>query len=286
MSTKEVGFGATRLPIKKFNIHEMVDHCTIAMIAKRATGKSFLTREIMFQKRNIASAVAISRTEKLNSFYSEFIPDSYIFSEYESEILTRIYERQAHINEDNKRRIKDGKKPKDDSLMLIMDDCMSSKGTWLKDPNILELFFNGRHHHVSFILTMQYAVGIPPEMRSNFDYIFLLAEDTISNRKRLYEHYAGMFPTFDIFQQVFTDLTENYGMMVINNRVHSKNITDKVFWYKAKQVPTFKIGCNKFRKFHDKAYDMEWNKRLEVFNPADLISKKRNNVRVMVDKVK
>jgi hypothetical protein len=286
MATKDVSFGGTRLPIKKFNIHEMVDHCTIAMIAKRATGKSFLTREIMFQKRNIASAVAISRTEKLNSFYSEFIPDSYIFSEYESSILSRIYERQAAMNEDNKKRIKDGKKAKNDSLMLIMDDCMSSKGTWLKDPNILELFFNGRHHHISFILTMQYAVGIPPEMRSNFDYIFLLAEDTISNRKRLYEHYAGMFPTFDIFQQVFTDLTENYGMMVINNRVHSKNITDKVFWYKAKTVPTFKLGCNKFRKYHEKSYDMEWNKRLEVFNPADLVSKKRNNVRVMVDKIR
>ena len=286
MATKEVGFGAAKLPIKKFNIHEMVDHCTIAMIAKRATGKSFLTREIMFQKKNIASAVAISRTEKLNSFYSEFIPDSYIFSEYDPTILNRIYERQATMNEDNKKRIKDGKKPKDDSLMLIMDDCMSSKGTWLKDPNILELFFNGRHHHISFILTMQYSVGIPPEMRSNFDYIFLLAEDTISNRKRLYEHYAGMFPSFDIFQQVFTDLTENYGMMVINNRVHSKNITDKVFWYKAKTVPTFKLGCNKFRKYHQNAYDNEWNKRLEVFNPCDLISKRKNNIRVMVEKIK
>lgn len=286
MSTKEVGFGATKLPIKKFNIHEMVDHCTIAMIAKRATGKSFLTREIMFQKRNIASAIAISRTEKLNCFYSEFIPDSYIYSEYDSGILSRIYDRQAQMNEDNKRRLKEGKKAKDDALILIMDDCMSSKGTWLKDPNILELFFNGRHHHISFILTMQYSVGIPPEMRSNFDYIFLLAEDTISNRKRLYEHYAGMFPTFDVFQQVFTDLTENYGMMVINNRVHSKNITDKVFWYKAKTVPTFKLGCNKFRKYHNKAYDLEWNKRLDVFNPNDLISKRKNNIRVSVEKVK
>ena len=46
MATKEVGFGATRLPIKPFKINEMVDHCTIAMIAKRATGKSFLTRGI------------------------------------------------------------------------------------------------------------------------------------------------------------------------------------------------------------------------------------------------
>jgi len=286
MSTKEVGFGATKLPIKKFNIHEMVDHCTIAMIAKRATGKSFLTREIMFQKRNIASAIAISRTEKLNCFYSEFIPDSYIYSEYDSGILSRIYDRQAQMNEDNKKRLKEGKKAKDDALILIMDDCMSSKGTWLKDPNILELFFNGRHHHISFILTMQYSVGIPPEMRSNFDYIFLLAEDTISNRKRLYEHYAGMFPTFDVFQQVFTDLTENYGMMVINNRVHSKNITDKVFWYKAKNVPSFKVGSKKFNKFHKKSYDKEWNNKLEVFNPLLLSTNKRNTIKVTVDKVK
>ncbi len=284
MTIKEVGFGATRLPIKKFNIHEMVDHCTIAMIAKRATGKSFLTREIMYQKRNIASAVAISRTEKLNSFYSEFIPDSYIFSEYTSDILSRIYERQSQMNEDNKVRIKEGKKPKDDSVMLIMDDCMSSKGTWLKDPNILELFFNGRHHHLSFILTMQYSVGIPPEMRSNFDYIFLLAEDTISNRKRLYEHYAGMFPSFDIFQQVFTDVTENYGIMVINNRVHSKNITDKVFWYKAKEVPNFRIGCNKFKRYHEISYDPNWDKKIEVFDPNSL--NKKSKMKVYVDKLK
>ena len=284
MATKEVGFGAAKLPIKKFQINEMVEHCTIAMIAKRATGKSFLTREIMYQKRNLAAAVAISRTEKLNGFYTDFIPDSYIYSEYSSDILSRIYQRQAQMNEDNKERIKDGKKPKDDSIMLIMDDCMSDK-KWLKDPNIAEMFFNGRHHHLSFILTMQYAVGIPPEMRSNFDYIFLLAEDTINNRKKLYEHYAGMFPTFDVFQQVFSDLTENYGMMVINNRVHSKNITDKVFWYRAKPVSTFLVGCNKFRKFHDEAYDSNWNRRLEIFDPNSLYSNKRNSIRVNVQKL-
>ena len=133
---------------------------------------------------------------------------------------------------------------------------------------------------------MQYAVGIPPELRSNFDYIFLLAEDTISNRKRLYEHYAGMFPTFDIFQQVFSDITDDYGMLVINNRVHSKNITDKVFWYKAKNVPTFRIGCNKFKRFHENTYDSEWNKRIDTFNPLDLVSRRRNSTRVIVEKVK
>jgi hypothetical protein len=286
MATKEVGYGANKLQIKRFNIQGMAPHCTIAMIAKRATGKSFLTREIMFQKRNIASAVAISRTEKLNSFYSEFIPDSYIYSEYSSDILSRIYDRQSHINEDNKERAKKGKRKKDDSLMLIMDDCMSSKGTWLKDPNILELFFNGRHHHISFILTMQYSVGIPPELRSNFDYIFLLAEDKIGNRKRLYEHYAGMFPTYDIFQQVFTDVTDNYGVMVIDNRIQSKNITDKIFWYKAKEVPPFKVGSNKFHKFHNASYDDNWDKKIDMGNPFELVASKKNSIKFSIEKIK
>jgi hypothetical protein len=286
MTIKEVLYGATRIPIKKFDINNMVDYCTIAIIAKRASGKSFLTREIMFQKKNIVSTIVVSRTEKLNSFYSEFIPDLYIYSEYDSTILTRIFKRQALMNEHNKERSKKNKKPKDDSLMLIMDDCMSSKGRWLNDPNILELFFNGRHHHISFILTMQYSVGIPPEMRSNFDYIFLLAEDIISNRKRLYEHYAGMFPTFDIFQQVFTDITENYGILVIDNRIHSKNITDKVFWYKAKKIKNFSLGNKKFFEYHKCVYDENWNKSLQVFNADSLLTGKKNSIKVVVDKIK
>jgi len=165
-----------------------------------------------------------------------------------------------------------------------MDDCLSSKGTWLRDSNILELFYNGRHSLISFILTLQYAIGIPPELRSNFDYIFLLAEDIISNRKRLFDHYAGMFPSFDIFQQVFSELTDNYGVMVIDNRIHSKNITDKVFWYKAKNVPSFKIGCKKYIKYHDQNYDDKWDKRIDIFNSQNLI-KKKNNIKIIVEKI-
>lgn len=280
MCTKEFCYGSTKLQIKKFNLNDMVDHCTIAIIAKRASGKSFLTKEIMYCKKNVSCAVAISRTEKLNSFYSEFIPDIYIYSEYSSDVLSRIFERQSIMNGINSERIKQGKKPKNDSLFLIMDDCMSSKGTWTKDPHILELFFNGRHHHLSFILTMQYSVGIPPEMRSNFDYVFLLAEDIISNRKRLYDHYAGMFPSFDIFQQVFSDITDDYGILVIDNRVRSKNITDKVFWYKAKKVPSFHIGNKSYHTYHDKSYNTSWDKKDTNFNT--FLNKKN---KIIVEKI-
>lgn len=286
MATKDIRFGASRLKLRKFDIKTMAEHCTIAMIAKRATGKSYLTREILYHKRDIPTAMAISKTEKLNKFYGDFIPDLYIFDNYESCILSKIYQRQSKLNEDNIKRKKEGKRQKDDRIMLIMDDCMSSKGSWIKDENVLELFFNGRHHHVSFILTMQYAVGIPPEMRSNFDYIFLLAEDFINNRKRLYEHYAGMFPSFDIFQQVFTEVTDNFGVMVIDNRSRSKNITDKVFWYKAKNPPSFTMGSKKYKKFHKKNYDNQWNKRVPLVDNLSLMTRKKNNTKIIVEKVK
>ena len=285
-SRKNRTFGASRLQLKKFPIHEMAEHCTIAMIAKRASGKSYLTREILYHKRDIPAVTVISKTEKLNKFYGEFCPDTYIYDKFDTEILTRIYERQSMMNEDNLNRKKEGKKLKDDRLMLIMDDCMSSKGDWLKDPQILELFFNGRHHHMSFILTMQFSLGIPPELRSNFDYIFLLAEDFTSNRKRLYEHYAGMFPTLAIFEQVFSEVTENFGCMVIDNRIHSTNIADKVFWYKAKEVPDFTVGCKTFKKFHKEHFDKEWNKKVHIFNPEEALAKKKNNIKLIIEKMK
>uniref|UniRef100_A0A6C0H6Y3 Uncharacterized protein n=1 Tax=viral metagenome TaxID=1070528 RepID=A0A6C0H6Y3_9ZZZZ len=284
MTIKEVNYGATKLQIKKFDIKNMCEYATICIIAKRATGKSFLVKELIYHLKDIPTILAISRTEKLNSFYSDFIPDTYIYSDYSSELLSGLFNRQNRIIEDNKQREKEGKIKKNGYVMLIMDDCLSSKGTWLRDSNILELFYNGRHSLISFILTLQYAIGIPPELRSNFDYIFLLAEDIISNRKRLFDHYAGMFPSFDVFQQVFSELTDNYGVMVIDNRIHSKNITDKVFWYKAKKVPPFKIGCNKYIKYHDNNYDDKWDKKIDIFNSQNLI-KKKNNIKIIVEKI-
>ena len=285
MEDKQFNIGQNIIQLKKFNMKTMVEHCTIAMIAKRGSGKSWLVREIMYQKRKIPSAVVISQTEKLNCFYGEHLPDLYVYNKFNTTILTKIYNRQGKLADKNRTRKKDGKKEVDDRVLLIMDDCMSSKGGWIKGDNILELFFNGRHHHLSFILTMQFSLGIPPELRSNFDYIFLLGEDFISNKKRLYEHYAGMFPSFEMFTQVFNNVTDNFGCMVIDNRTKSKKIEDKVFWYRAKATKDFVLGCKKFKKYADRNYDPKWNKRLEFFDVQDVYSKKKNGINFTIKKI-
>ena len=124
--SKDIRLGSSRLRIKKFNIASMPDNVTIAMIAKRASGKSFLTREILYHKQKIPSTIAISKTEKLNKFYGEFIPDIYIYDNYNTSILNRIFARQQKISDDNAERKREGKKLKDSRMFLLMDDCMSS----------------------------------------------------------------------------------------------------------------------------------------------------------------
>lgn len=49
-----------------------------------------------------------------------------------------------------------------------------------------------------------------------------------------------MFPTFDVFNQVMNQCTENYECLVIDNKVQSNNIADIVFWYKAED-PHYKM---------------------------------------------
>ena len=58
------------------------------------------------------------------------------------------------------------------------------------------LFMNGRHWKIMLVITMQYPLGVPPNLRTNIDYAFILRAPYINNRKRIYENYAGMVSTF------------------------------------------------------------------------------------------
>ena len=142
----------------------------------------------------------------------------------------------------------------DPNAFLILDDCLYDS-SWTKDCNVRSIFMNGRHYKMMFIITMQYALGIPPNLRTNIDYVFILRENYVSNRKRLYEHYAGMFPSFEIFCQVMDQCTENFECLVVHNNAKSNRLEDQVFWYKAEAHDDFRIGAAEFWQHHSNNYD-------------------------------
>jgi len=231
------------IQLRKFNMNEITHDKVIVLIGKRDTGKSFLCKDLLFNHQDIPVGQVISGTEAANSFYSAIVPQLFIHGEYKKEIIANILKRQKLMIDQMKQN------PNiDPRAFLILDDCLYDQ-TWIKDPNVRSLFMNGRHYKILFILTMQFALGIPPNLRTNIDYVFILRENYVSNRKRLYEHYAGMFPTFEMFCQVMDQCTENYECLVINNNSKSNKLVDQVYWYKADSHPDFKIGGSEYWKY-------------------------------------
>jgi hypothetical protein len=249
----------------------------IVMIAPSGTGKSWIVRNILYEMKDIPCGTVIAPTDKMNKFYDDFLPPSFIHHEYTTTILPRILGRQKKILAKNERRIKENKKEVDPRVFLVMDDCMATKHLWVKDPNILEIMNQGRHFKLTYILTMQYCLGIQPELRTQFNFVFLLGEDNAASRKKLYEHWAGVFPKFDFFEQVFLQVTSNYGCMVINNRIKTQDLTKKVFWFRAKKVPHFTLGIPQYIKFHEEKYDSDYQKKEGLFDLINYGNKKKSN---------
>lgn len=134
---------------------------------------------------------------------------------------------------------------------------------FLKDPCIRQCFMNGRHWKIFFMLTMQYCMDLPPALRANVDYVFLLRENILQNREKLYKSFFGIFPSFDMFNKVMDACTENYECLVLDNTVRSNKIQDCVFWYKASVRKNFKVGGEDLWAAHRKMYNPKYMSQQE-----------------------
>ena len=218
----------------------------IVLIGRRDTGKSFLVRDLLYYHQEIPIGTVISGTEEGNGFYGKLVPKLFIHNEYNTAIIENILKRQRTVLKQIKKEMETYKRSTiDPRAFVILDDCLYD-ATWTRDKMMRLLFMNGRHWKIMLIITMQYPLGVPPTLRTNIDYVFILREPYIANRKRIYENYAGMFPTFEAFTQVMDQCTENYECLVINNNSKSNKLTDQVFWYKADNHNDFKLGSKEF----------------------------------------
>lgn len=227
----------------------------VVLIGRRDTGKSFLVRDLLYYHQDIPIGTIISGTEEGNGFYGKLVPKLFIHNEYNTVIIENILKRQRGVLKQIKKETEQFKRSTiDPRTFVIMDDCLYDN-SWTNDKMMRLLFMNGRHWKVMLLITMQYPLGITPALRTNIDYVFILREPYIANRKRIYENYAGMFPTFESFCQVMDQCTENYECLVINNNAKSNKIQDQVFWYKADAHTDFKLCSKEFwdlsKEHHD-----------------------------------
>jgi hypothetical protein len=218
----------------------------VVLIGRRDTGKSFLVRDLLYYHQDIPIGTVISGTEEGNGFYGKLVPKLFIHNEYNTVIIENVLKRQRGVLKQIKKEMEQfNRSTIDPRTFVILDDCLYDN-TWARDKMMRLLFMNGRHWKVMLLITMQYPLGIPPTLRTNIDYVFILREPYIANRKRIYENYAGMFPTLESFCQVMDQCTENFECLVINNNSKSNKLQDQVFWYKADAHNDFRLGSKEF----------------------------------------
>ena len=264
------------LELKKFNMKQIrfpANENTgpvIVLIGRRDTGKSFLVKDLLYYHQDIPVGTVISGTEAGNGFYGEIVPKLFIHDEYNSAIIENILKRQKIVLKQIKKEQQAYKRKSniDPRAFVIMDDCLYDN-TWSREKVMRLIFMNGRHWKIMLIITMQYPLGVPPNLRTNIDYTFILREPYITNRKRIYDNYAGMFPTFESFCQIMDQCTENYECLVISNNTKSNKLEDQIFWYKANSHNNFKLGS---KEYWDLSKDLDSEDEEETYDPASIRS--------------
>jgi len=253
----------------------------VVLIGRRDTGKSFLVRDLLYYHQDIPIGTVISGTEEGNGFYGHMVPKLFIHNEYNTVIIENILKRQKQVLKQIKKEMETYKKSSiDPRAFVILDDCLYDN-TWSRDKMMRLLFMNGRHWKIMLVITMQYPLGIPPALRTNIDYVFILREPYIANRRRIFENYAGMFPTFESFCQVMDQCTENYECLVIDNNAKSNKLQDQVYWYKADSHNDFRLGS---KEFWELSKNMNSDDDDEAYDPDK--AKKRTGPRISVKKTK
>ena len=169
---------------ERLNVSDIEDHASILIVGKRGSGRSMIASSILnkYDEQFIGNSLIISPTERLNPYYRNKFPFAHIEYEYKPELI------EEFINTG--------------SGAIILDNCLASKGTWINDIYLMELLHHAKYYNKLLIIVYSFPPGLSPESRNSFDYVFLLSEAFFSNQKRMYDHYGGMYETFDFFRNI------------------------------------------------------------------------------------
>lgn len=218
------------------------------------THNSTLITDIMYFMRRIPYGLIMSGTEDGSSFYSNYFPSLFIHSEYKKGIIQTMINRQKKLLKE---------KSSNPYAFLLLDDLMYDKSV-VRDQNMRQIFMNGRHWKLTLLLSMQYCMDLPPDLRANVDYLFILRENIIDNQKKLWKYFFGMFPTLVGFQQTLNACTENYECLVLDNTCKSNSIEDCVYWYKATPNRIYRIGCKQLWEYAKEHFNKDYEKEEET----------------------
>jgi hypothetical protein len=209
------------LQLNKFDLTCLIlrETFVIMMVGKRGSGKTFTIKDLMYNTNDEKNPIGIVVKYDWDGsgFYEEFIPKSLIHCGYNHELISGVLEKYSE------------EKQYGIIPLVILDGCINNddilrkNGKNKNEKNVIDYLLN----ETKVIIAQQYCEK--KSFSKKIDYVFIFRELFMTNKQRLYNIYGDIFPTFEY--------TQNNECIVIHLSSNSNAIQDKVFWYRAEDIP-------------------------------------------------
>jgi hypothetical protein len=222
------------MQVQKLDLSKIEHGRNFLLLGARNTGKSVLLEDLLYQRRaNMEFVAAQTSTMSTKEMLCKHIPECLVSGDgFDADLLQRYID-----------QIRENTKNKKSRRSVWIGDDLAFDTSFMKSKQLKYLSMNGRHDNNETYVTCQYLLNITPAMRSNADIVMALAEPIKSNRRKLFEFFFGVFPTFNLFDRVFDQVTANHGVLCLDRTQKSGKLEDMVKFYRATpNPPPFRLG--------------------------------------------
>lgn len=232
----------TTTRFRRYDPSTLRDYSSVLFVGGKRTGKSTVMREFLYYiKDRVYDGHVWSGTVDEDHPWQWYFPKHavhYCMEEFDSATLSTVKQTQ-----EKRKALATKYGATCPPSVLVFEDLEFLKPSIWIDQGTRALVFNSRWLKAFFFIAYQYIMEVKMEMRGSFDVVVFAMDASRAVRERIWTQFAGVFPTLELFEAAFVELTKDYRVMVIDMRVRSYKIEDSVFWYRADpNLKRFRVG--------------------------------------------
>ena len=177
-------------------------------LGRRNTGKSTLMVHLL---RTLCKAqkfawVRVYSPTAFTGVWAAIVGEDHVSAVFDADELESILESQASI------RSRGGDNPG----LVILDDCLGACS--FQNDLWTRIASSGRHYGLTFWVSAQHVFKLPPVIRSNSDYTYVLGIQGDRVVKALYEEGGGLgCDTWQTFRERLAAAVRDYGALAIDS---------------------------------------------------------------------
>lgn len=102
------------------------------------------------------------------------------------------------------------------NITIVFDDCITFANNITKHTCFADLLFHAPSYKISMYISMQFPFGLPPEIRSTIDNVFIMEKISPPVLSKIYKQY-GQHHNDNLFNNIYENLKSDDSTMVLTN---------------------------------------------------------------------